>query len=68
MEDSDLSDHLTDVNNFGEFSLLNLASMHEIFSGMNKKYCSLDPMPISVKDKCADVLVLLILNPLVTAI
>ena len=62
VEDNDLSDHLTDENNFGEFSLLNIDSMNEIFSGMNKKYCSLDPMPVSVLDKCADVLVPLILN------
>ena len=41
---------------FGEFSLLDSASIHEVFMKVSKKYCCLDPVPINVMVGCAHVL------------
>ena len=39
-----------------EFSVLDIAQVHAIFVDVNKKYRSLDPMPIRVMVRCSDLL------------
>ena len=50
------SNEIVSTDHFGEFSMLDAASVHEMFVAVNKKYCSIDPMPINAIAKCSDLL------------
>ena len=42
------------TDQFSEFSVLKIAVVHETLVEVNKNYCSLDAMPISVVVKCSE--------------